>query len=317
MKRRREALCFATGSGVLAVALAACGDDDNRNASSDAGLDSTAAALDSGAAPEGDAAATTQAVTVSFRAVVGSEPFSCASTYTGLGSSNSTVRPADFRFYVHDLTLGSMPLTLTADGKWQLENVGLLDFEDKSGECTDGTVDLNSDIKGTVPIGTHKGLSFKVGVPFALDHANQATAKSPLTLTQLFWDWQSGYKFAKIDAIPYDATDAGLTRWNIHIGSTACDGDPADGGTVTSCGHANVASYTFPDFDPATQVVQIDYRALVAGTDFTVNPDPVPGCMSQGTDLGPQCPAIFAALGLSMDTGLPVDGQTVFTAVAR
>ena len=87
-------------------------------------------------------------VTLTFAAKVGSETFSCGSTYTGLGADDSTVHPVDFRFYVHDVRLiddsgAEVPVALTQDGLWQYEGVALLDFEDRSGTCANGTVPLN------------------------------------------------------------------------------------------------------------------------------------------------------------------------------
>jgi len=314
---------------IASASVGGCGDDTIT--AKDGGSDATPAtptvdaespvdASDAGkdAAPQG------QSVSVAFRAVVGDQPFSCTSTYAGLGTASTAVKPADFRVYVHDVELikadgsGRVPVALVQDGKWQLKNLALLDFEDKTGTC-DGTTDVNTEIKGTVPAGAYKGLAFKVGVPFAMNHGNQATAASPLSLTAMFWSWQSGYKFAKIDTLPQPANagDPPLTRWNFHLGSTMCDGNPADGGTVTGCAHPNRPEVSFDAFDPTTQAVVLDYKALVAGSDLTDNPAPVPGCMSQGLAVGTQCPPIFERLGVAMDTGMPIGGQSVFTVKAR
>ena len=331
---RSRASLLVLGSG-LAVALASaslwgCGDDESNATKPDAGGGGADATPGVDAAPTGDAAepkdaaTPTKSVSIAFRAVVGDEAFSCTSTYAGLGTAATSVKLADFRLYVHDVELikadgsGRVPVALTEDGKWQLKNLALLDFEDKTGTC-EGTTDVNSEIKGTVPEGVYKGLAFKVGVPFALNHGNQATAPSPLSLTAMFWSWQSGYKFAKIDSLPQPATagDPPLTRWNFHLGSTACNGDPGDGGAVTSCGRPNRPQVSFDTFDPAAQAIVIDYKAIVAGSDLTVNPAPVPGCMSQGLAVGTQCPPMFERVGVAMDTGMPVAGQTVFSVKAR
>ncbi len=80
-------------------------------------------------------------------------------------------------------------VALEQDGVWQHEDVALLDFENKAGACANGTVELNTSVRGTVPAGTRSsGLRFKLGVPFALNHANAATAPSPLNLTAMFWN---------------------------------------------------------------------------------------------------------------------------------
>ena len=134
---------------------------------------------------------------LTFAAKVGSEAFSCGSTYTGLGADDSTVHPVDFRFYVHDIRLlddsgAEVPVALTQDGLWQHEGVALLDFENRTGSCSNGTVQLNDVVVGTVPFGSYAGVAFKLGVPFELNHTDIATAPSPLNLSSMFWGWNPG-----------------------------------------------------------------------------------------------------------------------------
>ena len=74
-----------------------------------------------------------QKVAVHFRAMVGAEKLVCGQTYSGVGTTGSKLSPRDFRFYVHDVTLidesgKPVPLQLDQDGKWQLDDVALLDF---------------------------------------------------------------------------------------------------------------------------------------------------------------------------------------------
>ncbi|WP_228019524.1 MULTISPECIES: MbnP family protein [Sphaerospermopsis] len=87
----------------------------------------------------------TQEVTINFQARVGQQPFECGKTYT-LGKPATKVTAADFRFYVSDVALidnkgKAVPVNLTQDGKWQYQNVALLDFENKSGGCANGTIE--------------------------------------------------------------------------------------------------------------------------------------------------------------------------------
>ncbi|MCE2696142.1 MAG: metallo-mystery pair system four-Cys motif protein [Nostocales cyanobacterium LE14-WE4] len=116
----------------------------------------------------------TQEVKINFQARVDKQPFECGKTYT-LGKPATKVTPDDFRFYVSDLALidnngKSIPVNLTQDGKWQYQNVALLDFENKSGGCANGTVETRNQIVGTIPKGNYQGLQFTLGVPFNLNH---------------------------------------------------------------------------------------------------------------------------------------------------
>ncbi|MCS6899294.1 MAG: metallo-mystery pair system four-Cys motif protein [Myxococcales bacterium] len=244
---------------------------------------------------------------IPFEARVGSETFSCQKTFTGIGTAKSEVQPLDFRFYVHDVRLVTeggqeVPFELDQDGVWQYEGLALLDFEDKTGSCTNGTVGLHTGLRGKVPAGIYKGLRFKVGVPFALNHGDSAKAPSPLNLSTMFWSWNGGYKFLRVDF----KLKGGAPR-NLHLGSTGCQGQ---GDGVTSCSHPNRPEIALDGFDLTSSKVLIDYAALMADTDLSKDGGGAPGCMSGVDD--PECAAIFPRLGLSLQTGVPEGKQVTF-----
>ncbi|WP_416675948.1 MbnP family copper-binding protein [Egbenema bharatensis] len=267
-------------------------------------------------------AADVEPVTIQFQANVGDQPFSCDQSYT-IGTPASRVTPLDFRFYVSEVALidaegNTVPLTLEQDRRWQYENVALLDFEDKSGGCANGTVEMNDRIIGTVPAGDYTGLQFTVGVPFELNHADATLAASPLNLTSLWWNWQSGYKFARIDlslqnqtgmlpeAVKHEGSydsphgeEQSSQAFFIHLGSTGCES--AEGNqSPSSCSNPNRATVTLPEFDPNQNVVVADLAVLVANTDLSSNqPDTAPGCMSAPNDS--DCVGIMNALGLPVN----------------
>lgn len=162
-------------------------------------------------APASSVAAETQDITLQFQAQVGELPFNCDATYSDLGTANNTIAATDFRFYVSEVALITaegtvIPVTLTQDGRWQHENVALLDFEDKTGACANGTTETNTQIVGTVPAGDYQGLVFTLGVPFDLNHEDATLAPSPLNLTSMWWNWRGGYKFLRLDLAVADAT---------------------------------------------------------------------------------------------------------------
>ncbi len=301
---------------VSVFAFYGCGDEHAHPA--DAGEDHNHAAdvpaADAPAAdaPAGDVTATGTPVEIRFEAVVGAQPFTCfvpdTGAFPGVGMANSPWTPLDFRFYVHDVQLvpesgAPVTVTLDQDGTWQYRNLALLDFENAGGSCANGTMLTNTAVRGRVdaPAGTRwTGLRFKLGVPQSLNHQSPASAPSPLNLSTLFWAWQSGYKFARIDG------RSGTNAVNIHIGSTGCTGDPM-AGTVT-CTEANRPEYTLTGFDPARNFVVADLARLVATTDVSRDMGGAPGCMSGLTD--PECRTILPAFGIPMG-GAPA-AQTFF-----
>ncbi|QSJ20938.1 metallo-mystery pair system four-Cys motif protein [Nostoc sp. UHCC 0702] len=266
-----------------------------------------------------------QEVTIRFNAKVGKQSFECGQTYT-LGKPATKVTVSDFRYYVSDVALidikgKAVPLTLTQDGKWQYQNVALLDFENKSGACANGTVETRNQVIGTVPKGNYQGLQFTLGVPFNLNHADSVTAPSPLNLTSLWWNWQFGYKFARIDLENQSYSSSTVTKnsesghtavgFPIHLGSTGCQ--ITEGSQKPStCVNQNTSKVVIANFNPTKNVIIADLAALVANTNLAVNqPNSPPGCMSLPDDS--DCTGIMTNLGLPFG-GKPASRQKFFRA---
>lgn len=284
MMRRTVILAAALGLGACASEPGASPAD----AGADGAVGDVAAPVD---------AATT--VEIRFAAVVGAQPFSCSpagGSFAGVGAPGSPWTPQDFRFYVHDVALvpqsgAPVPVALDQDGTWQYQNVALLDFEDRTGACSNGTQPTNDRVRGRVlaPAGTRwTGLRFRIGVPPSLNHANQATAPSPLNVSTLYWSWLTGYKFMRIDG------RSGMNAFNFHLGATGCTGDPMMG--TVNCTEANRPEVTLTGFDPAQNTVVADLARLLATTDVSRDMGGAPGCMSGATD--PECGTTFATLGI-------------------
>lgn len=264
-----------------------------------------------GATTGGTGGAATVDVAITFEAQVGAEAFGCDKTFTGVGSPPVDVTIADYRLYVHDVALHKadgtlVPITLDQDGLWQYQNLALLDFEDATGTCQNGTAETNKAVVGTAPAGEYDGVAFKVGVPFELNHQDASVAPSPLNLSALFWNWNGGYKFIRIDSIPAGSDSA----FNLHLGSTGCIDDGAGG--VSSCSRPNRPEVTLTGFDPLTTPIVIDYGAVVAGSDLQTNMGP-PGCMSGATDT--DCGPVFQRLGIDFaDGSIHPENQVLFHA---
>ena len=143
-----------------------------------------------------------QPLTLQFEATFGGAPAACGTDLT-LGAS--TVQLADARAFVSEIEVRDaegtwVPVALEDDGKWQNGTVPLLDFENGTGGCADsGNADLNDQIVGTVASGTYDAVRFTLGVPFALNHNDSATSPAPLNAPGMFWTWQGGFKFLRVD----------------------------------------------------------------------------------------------------------------------
>ena len=280
-------------SALLSLALlTACGDDD------------AMMTADAGGA---------QSVSVAFSAQVGTEDFSCGGTYAGVGLGSGTITLRDLRFYVHNVRLVrddsvEVPLQLDETSPFQANGVALLDFEAGGAGtgCGGGTPETHTTLTGTVPAGSYQGLRFLVGVPFDQNHQDAAVAAPPLNSTSMFWNWNGGYKFIRIDG----ESDGGDGEPRLHLGSTGCDGDPASGG-VTQCTNANRPDVDLPGVRPEGSTVTFDLAELFADSDLDTNTeDTPPGCM--GAPIDPECGPIFAKLGLPFGAAA-AGAQSVFS----
>lgn len=241
-------------------------------------------------------------VTLHFAAMVGDTPFACGEVFEGLGTTASTFEPLDFRMYlsafeVRDAAGNWSALALDQNTPWQYEDVALLDFEDATGRCANGTPETRDIVTGLAE-GAITGLRFDIGVPFALNHIDASTAPSPLNQTALFWNWLGGYKFVRLEG----ATTGLSSGWQFHLGSTGCV--EGEGPGAQSCVNENRVRLEWDTFDPATEKVVFDVAALLVESNLDEHtPDTPRGCMSGAQD--PDCVGIFQQVGLAHGGSTP------------
>jgi uncharacterized repeat protein (TIGR04052 family) len=251
-----------------------------------------------------------EAVTIRFRAVVGEAELACGRKYPGIGTTRSTITPRDFRFYVHNLRLldeagKEVPVELQQDD-WQLDDVALLDFEDGTGACDNGTPETRREVVGKVPGGgKYRGLRFTLGVPMEKNHTDLLAMPSPLNLTAMGWMWNSGRTFARLD---FSSTGA-PRGWTLHLGSTGCTPNDTMTTIPTKCAAPNRPEVELAGFDPAQDVVLADLAALLEGSNVDKVVKPLTGCMADRDT--PACGPVLARFGLPF-RDRPAQAQTFF-----
>lgn len=254
-----------------------------------------------------------QSVNIQFAGVINGQPFACGQSYANVGTTKSTITPSDFRMYVSEVKLvrkdgSTVPVALTQDGVWQYQNAALIDFENGTGPCRNGTAPTNTSVRGTVPAGEYTGVELTVGVPFALNHQDPTVAPSPLNSTAMFWNWQGGYKFIKFDTASSGVSEqkpaapnamGPVTRYSVHLGSTMC-ASASKTQAPQACQSPNRVTVRFDKFDLAKGVVVADMGAVLSAANVDVNAQGTsPGCMSFPKDA--DCPPVMGALGLAYD----------------
>lgn len=236
-------------------------------------------------------------VEVSFDARFQGRAISCTTEGTSL---------TDLRFFVSELALIdedgiSHPVPMLRDDRWQTREVALIDLENGQGRCVNGTRDIHSSITGTAAVGRYVGLSFVVGVPFDLNHANPLLAEAPLNDAAMHWHWRSGYKFLRAGiATPSDAF------W-IHLGSTACQGTVRN---VTGCQNPNRVAVTVVSDHKNAISIAINISTLTEGVDLADGHRT--DCSSGPSESN--CESVFDSLGLNFLANGKTRQQRVFQA---
>ncbi len=171
-----------------------------------------------------------QLVEISFVVRYAGDEISCQDNASGVALT-------DMRLYIHDLSLvdrsgNSVAVELIPDSLWQNETVALLDFEDGSGSCSNGTEQTNHAVRGHyVATGsTIDEVTFKIGLPEHLNHQDPLRAAPPLSYTSMHWQWASGYKFLSAGI---ETESDGF--W-MHLGSSRCKGTI---GKIEGCKSSN------------------------------------------------------------------------------
>ena len=214
----------------------------------------------------------------------------------------------ELQFYISDLTMidssgAGVRVRLDDRHPWQNEGAALISL---AVGCAESPEPGNRMVSGSVARGRYAAVEFSIGVPFERNHLNPMRAAPPLNVPSMFWTWQTGYKFLRLDL---------GNAWSFHLGSTGCVSDSAMRPPRQPCRQPNVTRIRLPAETAQGGNVLIDLDALLAGIDTTDADNCVGGYRERRA-----CRQLLGALGLDADTGRCVEspqasgcaGQSVF-----
>ncbi|MFT6270486.1 MAG: putative repeat protein (TIGR04052 family) [Alphaproteobacteria bacterium] len=120
---------------------------------------------------------------------------------------------------------------------WQTQDTALIWFTPNCDNNTlstqaNHTLTMQFDSANAKPIQT---LSFELSVPFASNHKNPLTQPFPLNNPNMFWSWQAGHKFMRMDATQVN----GNANWAFHLGSVGCVSKSSLRAPMAECSHPN------------------------------------------------------------------------------
>ncbi|MEJ2743140.1 MAG: metallo-mystery pair system four-Cys motif protein [Gammaproteobacteria bacterium] len=137
-------------------------------------------------------------------------------------------------------------------------------------------------------------IRFTVGVPFDRNHQNPLTQTAPLNRPDMFWVWQTGHKFLRLELTNQS------TPFIFHLGSTGCASASALRPAVEKCKNPNRIAVQLDNikhpsilvFDLATILEKLDNKTTTRDeTNDTHN------CLA--TPDAPLCQDILSTLGVN------------------
>lgn len=102
-------------------------------------------------------------------------------------------------------------------------------------------------------------LRFDLGVPFTENHKNPLTQDSPLNQSDMFWNWQLGHKFLRLDLRNNNPVNR-HTGWHFHLGSTGCKSASVMRSPSQRCTQPNRFTY---EVDLTSNTLILDLKPLL------------------------------------------------------
>ncbi|MFT5758398.1 MAG: putative repeat protein (TIGR04052 family) [Alteromonadaceae bacterium] len=185
---------------------------------------------------------------------------------------NKKWRYQQLQMYISDIELKS------EDGSWQSWPMTVSNFQHSNialiGEnCRDNqdSTHWQIELKSIQKFNEKTHIRFTLGIPFELNHLNPLSQPSPLNDSSMFWVWQTGHKFLRLELASAD------DNWLFHLGSTGCSAPSVMRAPKQPCAQPNqvVVELPFPKQKPRqsaqqTKTIQFDLSALLQDTKVTM-----------------------------------------------
>ncbi|MEW9799321.1 MbnP family copper-binding protein [Alteromonas sp. CYL-A6] len=187
-----------------------------------------------------------------------------------------------FAFYVSKPELridGKWQPVRFKNSPWQTNDVALLSFHSLCNNAGAANTMLQLEASDKL-MQLATNVRFTVGVPFEQNHANPLTQPSPLNDSSMFWSWQAGHKFMRLDL----TNVASQHTFSYHLGSIGCESDAPVRPPAKACRFTNRVEMILP----TTQLdSKLDLSLSMANLIAQVNLNASQGCMFRTPEEAP------------------------------
>lgn len=215
----------------------------------------------------------TKPSTISLQLFFNGQPLNCQRM---LNIAGQEWQLQQFQLYLSEFSLNNKTIKLASEPVNQQATIALL-----------GTVCDNNDqwqLQFNQSLNDGQ-LSFLVGVPARLNHQDPLRAAAPLNQSDMFWSWQSGYKYLRLELGAADQ------QWALHLGATGCHSASALRPPTAPCTSPNLARIQVNY--KVGQQLQFDLAPVIS--DITLSADN--HCMADPNRLS--CQQLLPRLGIN------------------
>lgn len=206
-----------------------------------------------------------------------------------------------FGFFVSELQfnkLAKQASTLSISS-WQNQNTALVWFSNTC-ENKSAALKVNNSVNMLIDsskLNSLQQILFTLAVPFESNHLNPLSQASPLSAPEMFWSWQAGHKFLRLDAkqltqlklnaknnaIETISSRTPLAKWAFHLGSLGCESKSSLRAPSSACAMPNRFTITIPlpkDFALIENSVHvIDIKVDIAALLHNIDIETASSCM--------------------------------------
>ncbi|WP_168204015.1 MbnP family copper-binding protein [Aliikangiella coralliicola] len=233
-----------------------------------------------------------ESYSVDFAVYYGSKKLDCKTVFEGEDTfehQGQVWRLSQLQFFIHDVQLKSK------SGQWhQATPVVPEKYSDEVFLIGSGCgQQQNWQIKLTSLLAKNEisGIKFIVGVPPEINHKNPLTLAAPLNQPDMFWTWQLGHKFIRMEF----ANSA--EEWIFHLGSTGCRSPSPVRPPKEACKNPNAPKVVLNNFS-AKHHVALNISAFLEGIDMQDNSN----CQSSLDT--PACQLLLPRVGIAVASNL-------------
>ncbi len=203
---------------------------------------------------------------VTFQTQFSGKNIQCKSTFIPSITAKAVWQYTQLQFFLSNIELknsqGNWYKPALVKSPYQSHNIALLGEHCRNTNKNKGNWSLTFTNK--VNIKAASAIRFTLGVPFKVNHLNPLTQESPLNVPSMFWGWQQGHKFLRLEMSSRLPQSLKTNNWLFHLGSVGCKASSPLRSPKQECLQPNRYTFQLPLVDNNNTIV-LNLSVLLRG----------------------------------------------------